>query len=216
MSTPIQDIPPLAALLSAYAGRDAERHRLLWAFDARLAQIVRTTTEPVIGQMRIAWWQDVLTDESGAKGRGEPLLAALRTMGLAGHPGLIAMLDGWEALIGDMAPDPVALQAFGTGRGGGLFRAMAGEQAAGMAGLTEAGALWALWDLSGHVGSVAEAEAAIEVARGFAAGADGRRWKPMRLAAGLAHHDVVRGRAAPRTLTPRLYARLVRLALIGR
>jgi hypothetical protein len=213
------ELAPLANLLSAYAGRDASRHRLVWVFDARLAQIVRTTTEPMIGQMRLAWWQDVLTDAGEARGRGEPLLAALRAAGLAGHPGLIAMLDGWEALIGDAAPDAIALRTFGTDRGGGLFHALAGVADA-PAALIQAGALWALWDLSGHIGSVAEARAAVSVAETFLDGAvtSGwpRAWRPMRLAAGLARHDVSRQHSAPPTLTPRLYARLLRLALVGR
>lgn len=214
---------PLDFLLSAYAGRDSARHRLLWAFDARLAQVVRTTTEPMIGQMRLAWWEDVLSDESGAKGRGEPLLAALRDAKLAAHPGLGAMLDGWEALLGDAAPDDIALRAFGVDRGGGLFHALAGAERPPES-LIHAGAVWALWDLSGHVGSAGEAARAIAVAQTFleAGGARNwvrdwpRAWRPMRLAFGLAVHDVRRGQAAPGSLTPRLYARLLRLALVGR
>lgn len=216
-------LAPLPALLSAYAGRDSARHRLLWAFDARLAQIVRTTTEPMIGQMRLAWWEDVLSDESGAKGRGEPLLAALREAKLATHPGLGSMLDGWEALLGDDTPDDIALRAFGVDRGGGLFHALAGEEHPPES-LTQAGAVWALWDLSGHVGSASEAARAIAVAQAFLDAGNTRdwargwprAWRPVRLAFGLAAHDVVRGRAAPRSLTPRLYARLLRLALVGR
>ncbi|WP_336970373.1 hypothetical protein [Sphingobium aromaticiconvertens] len=223
MTADILALVPLPSLLSAYAGRDAARHRLLWVFDARLAQIVRTTTEPMIGQMRLAWWEDVLSDESGAKGRGEPLLAALRDAKLAGHPGLGAMLDGWEALLGDAAPDDLALRAFGVDRGGGLFHALAGEDRAPES-LIQAGAVWALWDLSGHVGSASEAARAIAVAQTFLGAGNGRdwmgdwprAWRPMRLAFGLAVHDVQRGRAAPRNLTPRLYARLLRLALVGR
>ncbi|MDX3899450.1 MAG: hypothetical protein QHC40_02890 [Sphingobium sp.] len=220
MNETLVEIRPLDRLLSAYAGRDAARHWLVWAYDARLAQVVRTTTEPLIGQMRLAWWQDVLTDENGAKGRGEPLLAAMRAAGVAGHPGLDSMLDGWEALIGGEAPDPAALRTFGVGRGGGMFRALAGADEGHGEALEQAGALWALWDLSGHVGSRAEVEAAVEAAREFLGGAPTwdwpRRWKPMRLAAELARDDITRGQAAPRTLTPRLYARLLRLALVGR
>lgn len=216
-------LDPIIRLFSAYAGSHVARHRLLWAFDARLGQIVRTTTEPMIGQMRIAWWEDVLSDESRTKGRGEPLLAALRDAELAAQPGLGAMLDGWEALLGASAPDEIALRAFGVGRGGGLFQAQSDERQPPET-LIQAGAVWALWDLSGRAGSAAEAACAIAVAQTFlksgnlrdGVGSWPRRWRPMRLAFGLAAHDVQRGRVAPRHLTPRLYGRLLRLALVGR
>lgn len=223
MTADILTLSPLPALLSAYAGRETAQQRLLWAYDARLADIIRTTTEPMIGQMRLAWWGDALADESGTKGRGEPLLAALRDAGLAGHPGLGAMLDGWEALLGDAAPDDIALRAFGVDRGGGLFHALAGDERPPES-LIHAGAVWALWDLSGHVGSAGEAARAIAVAQTILEAGNmrdwardwPRAWRPMRLAFGLAAHDVQRGQAAPRSLTPRLYARLLRLALVGR
>src|SRR3546814_9620916 len=72
------DLATLPSLLSAYAGPDAPRHRLVWALDARFSRLVATTSEPVIGQMRMAWWNDALTDESGVRGRGEPLIDAMR------------------------------------------------------------------------------------------------------------------------------------------
>lgn len=223
MSETLVEARPLDSLLCAYAGRDVGRHRLLWSFDARLAQIVRTTTEPMIGQMRLAWWEDVLSDQGGTKGKGEPLLAALRDAGLTAQPGLGAMLDGWEALLGDAAPDEIALRAFGVDRGGGLFQALSGEMHPPEA-LIHAGAVWALWDLSGHVGSAVEAARAIGVAQAVLEAGNERdwvrgwprAWRPMRLAFGLAAQDVKRGQVAPRSLTPRLYARLLRLALVGR
>src|SRR3546814_1488740 len=72
------DLATLPSLLSAYAGPDAPRHRLVWALDARFSRLVATTSEPVIGQTRMAWWNDALTDESGVRGRGEPLIDAMR------------------------------------------------------------------------------------------------------------------------------------------
>lgn len=224
MSETIDDAGPLTRLLAAYAPRERmTSDRLLWAFDARLAQVVRTTTEPMIGQMRLAWWEDVLSDQGETKGRGEPLLAALRHAGLTAQPGLGGMLDGWEALLGDAAPDDIALRAFGVDRGGGLFQALSGETHPPEA-LIHAGAVWALWDLSGHVGSADEAARAIGMAQTVLETRNARdwvrgwprAWRPMRLAFGLAAHDVKRGQAAPRNLTPRLYARLLRLALVGR
>lgn len=203
----------LGALLSAYAGGNARRQRLLWTLDARLARLAAATSEPMIGRIKLAWWSEALTDPAAIKGRGEPLIEAMRAEGIAPPLGLAEWLDGWEAMM-----DDVDLDAFAIGRGGGLFRSLASVEAA-PDWLIQAGAVWALWDLSGHSADrdlVAEA-----VARA------GRRllreeprwpaeWRPMRIAYALARHDIIRGKPGPARLTPRLYGRLLRLALIGR
>src|SRR3546814_18116759 len=96
------DLATLPSLLSAYAGPDAPRHRLVWALDARFSRLVATTSEPVIGQMRMAWWNDALTDESGVRGRGEPLIDAMREIKGLPPCGLSQWLDGWDALTGEV------------------------------------------------------------------------------------------------------------------
>lgn len=207
------ELSALASLLSAYAGVEAPRHRLIWMLDARFSRLVATTSEPMIGQMRLAWWNDALTDENGVKGRGEPVIDAIRALGAAPPPGLSRWLDGWEALIGE-----ADLHAYAVGRGGGLFRALAGEDTV-PGWLDRAAMVWALWDLSGHVEDAAMADRAIAMARAHIP--DQRMpwpaaWRSMRIAYSLARHDIMRGRPAPRGLTPALYLRLMRIALIGR
>lgn len=204
-------IAPLPRLLASYAGRAAAWHRLLWAYDARLADVVRTTREPMLGQMRLTWWHEALSDKTGVKGKGDPLMDALRARPelIAARDAMLAMIDGWEALLDPLPLDESILRSYATGRGGGLFRALDGNADA------EAGALWALWDLSGHIGDEVTASRAIEVARGYlpvrVSGG-----KAVRLAAVLARHDVALGQRGPQELTPRLYARLVRMAILGR
>jgi len=207
------EIAPLARLMSAYAGRDARRHRLLWALDGRMAALVATTSEPMIGQIRLAWWGQALEDESGVEGRGEPLIDAMRAAGIAPPPGLVPWLNGWKALLGD-----ADLAAFAAGRGGGLFRALAGREDV-PDWLTRAGAVWALWDLSGQGGDGDLAREAVDLARRHLPGAAlpwPAAWKPLRIAFGLARADVAKGRRAPPALTPGLYLRLIALALRGR
>lgn len=204
-------VAPLPRLLASYAGRDAPMHRLIWAYDARLADIVRTTREPLVGQMRLTWWHEVLSDESGVKGRGDPLVDALRNDAgiMAARDNLLAMIDGWEVLLDPLPLDAEALQVFAKGRGGGLFAAMGGSAR------SAAGPLWALWDLSGHIGDPVTAERAVKVAQSYLP-VDQESVKPLRLAAGLARHDIARGQAGPSEMTPRLYARLLRMAVLGR
>lgn len=208
----------LAALLSAHAGAEAARHRAIWAYDGRLAHVARSTSEPTIGQMRLAWWNDVIDDAAGIKGQGEPVIDAMRATGACGAPGLVAMIDGWEILVVEPEIDVEGLRAYAVGRGGGLFRALAGEADA-PDWLVQAGQVWALWDLSGHVGDERLADEALSLARNLVTDAPlpwPRRWKPLRIAYTLARQDVLAGRRAPVGMPRALALRLLRVALFGR
>lgn len=212
-------LAPMPSLLTAHSGLQAGRYRAIWGFDARLAAVARTTTEPTIGQMRLAWWNDVIDDAAGVKGRGEPVVDALRATGAMAAPGLVSMIDGWEVLTIEPDLGDAQLQDYATGRGGGLFRALADETDA-PAWLMAAGRVWALWDLAGHVGNPALAQNALGLARGIVPHVGDarwpRQWKPLRIAFTLARQDVVAGSGAPTGL-PRSYAlRLLRIALVGR
>lgn len=212
------DLSPLAGLLAAYAGPGAERHRAIWRYDARLADLTRTTSEAMIGQMRLAWWNDVIDDAAEAKGRGEPTVDALRATGAIRAPGLAAMLDGWEALVVEPEVGAAELQDYARGRGGGLFRALAGSDDL-PDWLERAGQVWALWDLSGHVGDDALAEAALTLARETMPANAGKwrpEWKPLRIAYMLARQDVLVGRRAPVGMPRGLALRVFRIALVGR
>lgn len=163
----------------------------------------------------------MLTDESGTKGRGEPLVAALRDqlLPVQGADGLLRMIDGWEALLDPPPLADEALLAFAAGRGGGLFCALAGEPDDAPAFLHQGGMLWALWDLAGHIGDARTAERAVALARSSLSAADARwprQWAPLRIATTLAAQDIRRGEGAPADMTPRLYMRLWRAALLRR
>ncbi|WP_188063960.1 hypothetical protein [Sphingobium sp. KCTC 72723] len=213
------ELPPLVMLLSAHAGAQADRHRAIWAFDGRLATIARTTSEAMIGQMRLAWWNDVIDDPHGVKGQGEPVIEQMRAAGVMAAPGLTAMIDGWEVLVVEPEIDGQGLRDYAAGRGGGLFRALADAPDA-PDWLDEAGQVWALWDLSGHVGDDALADAALGQARAVLETMPLIRWpgawKPLRLAYGLARQDVLAGRRAPVGVSRGMALRLLRLALFGR
>lgn len=217
-TVPDDGLSPLATLLSAHAGADGARHRAIWAYDGRLAHIARSTREPTIGQMRLAWWNDVIDDASGTKGQGEPVIDAMRATGAAAAPGLVAMIDGWEILVVEPEIDVAGLRSYAVGRGGGLFRALAG-QADAPDWLVQAGQVWALWDLSGHVGDDRLADEALALAKQLVTDpppAWPRAWKPLRIAYTLARQDVLAGRRAPAAMPRALALRLLRVALFGR
>ncbi|MEJ7935637.1 hypothetical protein WG907_15410 [Sphingobium sp. AN558] len=218
MTEMIDPLPALPRLILVYASPAHRRaDSLIWSLDTRLAGIIRSTRDPLIGQMRIVWWEEALGEASGATGRGDPLLDALRIEGVAGLPALQSLLGGWEALLNDEWDD-AGLKDYADGRGGGLFAAL-GRASQAPSWLAAAGRLWAYWDLSGHVRDNRLQQRAIVLARRELAALEGvkwpRQWKALRLLTGLASHDVRRGRAAPLGLTPGLYMRVLWLSAKG-
>jgi phytoene synthase len=95
-------------LALAYAPAPA---RALWlglfALDARLGAVVRSTHEPLLAQIKLAWWRDELTKPAAARQPGEPLLALLAAWGDQ-VDSLRALVDGWELLLDD---EPLQMRA---------------------------------------------------------------------------------------------------------
>jgi len=125
----------------------------LFALDTALGNILRTTSEPLVGQMRLAWWREALQslDTSGAP--AEPVLQSLTALALPlGITGaaLSAMVDGWEPLLGDSGLGSIEDHARLRGRA--LF-AMAGVALDAAEGdpVGEAGEGWALADLAANL-----------------------------------------------------------------
>ena len=72
----------------------------LLVLDQRLSRAVAGASEPLIGQIKLAWWRDRLREPASAWPRGEPLLTALAAFDNE-RAALEALVDGWEALLGD-------------------------------------------------------------------------------------------------------------------
>ncbi len=73
----------------------------LWGLAARLTKLLIDAREPLIGQIKLAWWRDMaamLASDPGALPKGEPLLAELRAT-WAGQAGLDALVDAAEAML---------------------------------------------------------------------------------------------------------------------
>lgn len=124
----------------------------LLALDARLGAILRTTREPLIGQMRLTWWHQALVALDHAPPPAEPMLQRLADLVVPDVAGaqLAMMVEGWEVLL-DPELDGAALQSHGDLRGGALFGAMATLCNSAVPQLALAGRGWALADLSRHV-----------------------------------------------------------------
>ena len=127
------------------------------ALDRRLSQIVARTSEPMLGQMRLAWWRDVLGKPLAEWPQGN---AELETIALHwGHSAaqLAAMADGWEYMLSEPPLSAEAAMGFASGRAK-AFGALANISAKPVARekLAIAAQYWALGDGAVHIGSEAE------------------------------------------------------------
>lgn len=150
----------------------------LLALDDRLAETVRTTTEPMLGQIRLQWWHDALVALDTAAPPPEPALQGIARevlrMGIAGSM-VAGIAQAWQALM-QAELDELALRTYGA-RGRRIFE-LAGILAGASPGdpLTAAGEGWALADLAGGLSDPNEAAAARAIAADSLAQATAARW----------------------------------------
>ena len=103
----------------------------LWGLAARLTKLLIDSREPLIGQIKLAWWRDMtalLASDHGALPKGEPLLAELQAT-WAGQGGLDALVDAAEAML--LAETDEENRAAAEDFGGRLFALSGGEMAGG-------------------------------------------------------------------------------------
>ncbi|QXM24961.1 squalene/phytoene synthase family protein [Elioraea tepida] len=99
---------------------------VLYAFNAELARIAFSVTQPGLGMLRLQWWREVV--EEGARGRtrrhpvAEPLARLVAARGL--DPSLFdAVITARELELDEAGvPDPLALEAYAAASAGGLMR----------------------------------------------------------------------------------------------
>lgn len=110
----------------------------LFAFNAEVARAPWVTQEPMIAEMRLQWWRDVVAEiAAGEPPRAHEVVAPLADV-LARHAGIADMLDGlvaarrWD-VYSDAFEDAAALDAYLQATGGGLavasHMALTGEDA---------------------------------------------------------------------------------------
>ncbi len=183
-------LPPLERLALAYAPAAARADWLsLLALDARLAAVVRQAREPMLAQLKLAWWRDRFNAEPAGWPKGEPLLARLAPWGEATRT-LAKLVDGWEALLGEAPLGEAELDAFADGRIAALA-ALAHRLDARSAAVVALGRQWTLAELALQLGSPAERGVAAEMLA--AAGPALRTPRPLRplsLLAGLSRRAV--------------------------
>jgi len=180
----------------------------LFALDSALAGILRTTREPLVGQMRLTWWHEAFSGDDAERGEGggdHPRFAFAR------RPKLAVYL-----------PDAVGAEVAFHHRPMG-FLAMAGEivGASDRDPLVPAGKGWALADLGRHLSERSAAERALHLASLPLAEAGRVRWsraaRPLGALAQIARMNLAVPLDQPLPVgAPRRVARLLFHRLWGR
>jgi 15-cis-phytoene synthase len=80
----------------------------LWALDLEVGEVVAKTTEPMVGQIRLAWWRERL-HELAAGAPSQPVLAALAAHGVDG-PALEPLEDAALAALDGQWPEAARIR----------------------------------------------------------------------------------------------------------
>lgn len=184
--------------------------------DARLGQTVAQAREPLLGQIRLAWWRERIDALRSAGTEGEPLLEEIDASWGAHAPELVALIDGWEELFGDGPLSPETIGAFARARAAPLAtlarKSDRGDLAARVACAAER---WALVDFAWRTRDHSEREAALDLARSRVdRGRLPRMLGGVRLLGQLASHALATGR--PLFADRRAALVAMRVGLIGR
>jgi phytoene synthase len=216
---------PETALALSYAPAESRAGvAALLALDAALAQVLRTTREPAIGQMRLVWWRDRLAALDAAAPPAEPVLQALAAdllpHGVRGAE-LAPLAEAWEAFALAAPLDVAALAAFADERGGRLFSLAARALGTEEARVQMAGRGWAFADLARHLDSDQLTRAARDAAGRALVVLQGKPWprgaRALGALAHLARMDLALPAGAPVPLgAPHRVARLLWHRLSGR
>ena len=217
-------LSPDKKLAFAYlSGRHRPAVEALFAIDGAMGDVVRSTSEPMVGQIRLAWWRERLEElDAGLGAPAEPRLQAvekeLASRGMKGSD-LAGLERGWVRLF-DQFPWEIGTSEAIWFRGRLLF-AMAAQVIAKTDDAIEgAGGLWALVDAARHCSDEASRRMLLHQARTFARGLGGVRvppaLRPLSMLAVLATRDVTRGEPFEPEGTPGRAAAMLRHRLSGR
>lgn len=128
------------------------RLEAFFALDQRLARIVAATTEPMLGQMRLAWWRDMLGSEAQERPRGDAVLDAIGEHWPDDAGALVAVVDGWEHLLSDPPLTEADASQFAEGRCAPLLAVFTADNSRdGQSANRVAAWRWAVGDLAANV-----------------------------------------------------------------
>ncbi|HEX3676081.1 MAG TPA: hypothetical protein VHU79_01610 [Sphingomicrobium sp.] len=195
----------------------------LFAIDMAMGGVVRTTKEPMLGPIRLAWWRERLDELDEATGApAEPRLQAvereLLPRRVSGHD-IAALEDGWLRLFDPFPWDVETSEAIWL-RGNLLFGLGARVLGDPDEQIQAAGGLWALVDVARHLSDAPSREMLLGQARDFAKGLAGTSFasklRPLSMLTALAMRDCRQSAPFEVEGSPRRVAAMLRHRLSGR
>jgi 15-cis-phytoene synthase len=152
-----ETLPVLQRLALSYAPPVSRAEFLaLFALESRLAGIVRAAHEPMLAQIRLAWWREQLVGDTGSRTGSDPVVAALAGWTGAIEP-LVHLVNAWEGLLDASSPALIYYSQLADARGH-CFAAMHGA-ADHRSVVQRLGCNWALYDIAEHLSDPTEREA---------------------------------------------------------
>jgi len=164
-------LPPEQRLALSYTRPDLRPALAsFFALDRRFGRIVAKSSEPVIGQMRLAWWREQLEKPVSDRPAGDLLLDAVSQHWAGQEEVLLSLVDGWEELlvVPTLTPAVAARFCARRARALSLMAASCGNGAGKRA--QAAGERWAAADAAVHVSSDEEREVLLATGLGRASG----------------------------------------------
>lgn len=194
----------------------------LFIIDAAMGDVVRTTREPMLGPIRLAWWRERLEEmDAGVPAPPEPRLQAaareLLPQGVSGRD-LAGLESGWLRLF-DPFPWDVGTSEAIWFRGNLLFGLAARVIGKSDERIQAAGGLWALVNVARSCSNPESRSVLLGQARTFARGLSGERFptalRPLSMLAAIAMRDAKRGEPFAPEGTPARAAAMLRHRLTG-
>jgi 15-cis-phytoene synthase len=180
---------PLPQRLALTYAPAAARQRWLaiLAFDHQLGSALAQAREPLLKQMRLAWWRDTLASPVSA----DPLRSELARHFPGETARLLAAVDGWEELTAPPPLSAAAIERYARGRAEPFVALAGGGDCEPVRG---AAMLWALGDFAAHASDPVERDAALDCARAVPPpGRLARTMRPLAVLAALAGRVIERG-----------------------
>ena len=213
----------LGLALTYVPPRDRGALAALFAIDRAMGDVVRSTKEPMLGPIRLAWWRERLEelDEDGTASAEPRLQAVARELiprGVTGRE-LAALESGWLHMF-DPFPWTVQTSEPIWFRGNLLFGLGARALRCADERIQSAGGLWALVDAARHCSDGDSRAMLLQQARTFARGLAGVRFpgplRPLSMLAAVAARDCRRSEPFEREGTPARAATMLRHRFGGR
>ncbi|WP_324827354.1 squalene/phytoene synthase family protein [Qipengyuania zhejiangensis] len=193
------DAPPEVRVAIAHAPAELRGAvRTMLALDRQFASILATTSEPMLGQVRLAWWRDRLTEPLETMPKGNPLLEAISATWGPSRVSLAPLADGWEALLVADDLDDATIFRFAEGREA-AWSGLAGlaRQGARTNAIRQAARVWALGDLASNISDPDEKALVLSHAETLAQAALvlPRKLRPLAILGSLARRSLALGGA---------------------